>query len=107
MNDVAKCFPEPWWRNGRFALVPTWKIRPADEQNTWSCHFHWLVFRAWTMDSSDIGAEVNLCDMQLVVRARIPYLIFGLFIPLFPYWCHQKTWRKSRRHKEIVKREKR
>jgi hypothetical protein len=35
------------------------------------------------MDSSDIGIEINLED-NLGIKFRIPYLIFGIWIPLLP-----------------------
>ncbi len=103
-DSVAKCIPDPWYHWHRFALLPKLTIREADDQNRWRFHFHWLVFRAWSMDSVDISAEVNLNDQDLVIRAHVPYLIFGLFIPVFPWWFHQKLWLKSESHKRIIAR---
>ena len=105
-QEVAGYVPEPWYRWHRFALVPTWHYRPANYQNTFSFHFHWLCFRLWTIDSPDLSAEVTLDDMGLQIRWRIPYVIMGLFIPLFPMRWHQKLWRKSAWSAEIDKRAK-
>jgi hypothetical protein len=84
-----------WYYWHRLPLLPDWRYRPGDGKwNTWGFYFHWLIFRAWTMDSPDIGFEVTLDDQQLQIRARFPYLITGLFIPLFPQsWMH-KLWRR-------------
>lgn len=93
-QKVAQCEIIPWYFWHRFAVLPRFFTRKADQYNTWQFHFHWLVFRAWSMDSPDIGAEITLDDRQLEIRLRLPYLITGAFIPLFPEsWAH-KLWRR-------------
>ena len=105
MSERVKVNPEyawttKWWSfGGRFPLIPQWRFKPENEYNTSGFWFHWLAFRAWTMDSPDIGFQINLDDQQLELRIRLPYLITGLWIPLFPFSFHQKTWRKVRRPK--------
>lgn len=88
-----------WWAfGGRFPLIPQWRYKKADRYNTAGFWCHWLGFRLWTMDSPDIGIELNLDDQQVYLRLRLPYLIFGWFQPLFPVsWSH-KIWRKTPRH---------
>lgn len=83
-----------WYHWHRFALAPSIRIRKADKYNTASFHFHWLVFRVWTMDSPDIGFEVMLDDQTLMIRGRAPFLIFGAFIPVFPESWSMKLWRR-------------
>lgn len=83
-----------WYRSYRFPLLPVFTTKAADKHNTADFGFHWLCFRAWSMMSPDIGLEINLSDQDLMLRARIPYLILGIFIPLFPQRWMQKTWRK-------------
>ena len=92
----AACEPTPWYHWHRFAVLPNLRIKQADQWSTWGFHFHWLFFRAWTMDCVWLGAEVELDDQQLQVRVNIPYLIMGLFIPLFPQSWGQKLWRKRK-----------
>lgn len=85
-----------WWR---CPLILEIKFRTGNSQNTWCFGIHWLVFRAWTMDSPDIGFEVTLDDQQLQVRAWFPYLITGLFIPIFPQSWGMKLWRRPKERK--------
>lgn len=100
MSDQAATNPEfiwqtKWWAfGGRFPLLPILIVKPANRYNTWGFYFQWLGFRVWTMDSPDIGFEVNLSDQDLAVRMRIPFLIVGFWLPLFPSWFMQKTWRR-------------
>lgn len=101
-RGIAEAVQDNYWPKGwyRFPLLPVVKIRQPDMWNTWFFNFHWLAFRLWTMDSPDIGVEINLDDQTLQIRGRIPFVIFGLFIPLFPQsWAH-KLWRKSRQYRE-------
>lgn len=92
-----------WLRWDRCPIIPHIRWRTGNEQNTWSFGIHWLIFRAWTMDSPDIGAEISLDDMGFQARIRIPYLITGLFVPLFPWRMHQKLWRRpKRKHSDIA-----
>lgn len=87
-----------WWAfGGRFPLVPQLRIRAADSWNTAGFYFHWLGFRAWSMDSVDVGFEVNLSDTDLGLRFRVPYLILGFWLPVFPQSWSQKLWRKPKR----------
>lgn len=85
-----------WWAfGGKYPLLPIWRFRKGDRYNTNAYSFHWFVFRAWTMDSPDIGAEINLSDYCFHVRARLPYLIIGLFFPLPDFVSrHHSLWRK-------------
>lgn len=88
-----------WWAfGGRFPLLPISRYRNEDQHNTSAYHFHWLGFRLWTMDSVDTGFEINLCDRDLGIRFRVPYLIFGFWLPLFPNSFSQKLWRKPSRY---------
>jgi len=99
MSELQACMiKRPWYNTfDRFPLIPTVRIREADKYNTWSFHFHWLVFRAWTMDSTDIGIEINLDD-TFGIKFRIPYLIFGIWIPVLPSCFSQRYfWRKPKR----------
>lgn len=92
-----------WWAfGGRFPLVPILRVKKADKYNTAGFYFTWLGFRIWTMDSPDIGFEINLCDRDLGVRVRIPYLIIGFWLPLFPASFEHKLWRKVQRGKWSV-----
>lgn len=45
------------------------------------------------MMSPDVGLSVELDDMGVEARIRVPYLIISLRLPLFPYALHQKLWR--------------
>ncbi len=86
-----------WYRSYRFPLLPVFTTKAADKFNSADFHFEWLCFRVWSMMSPDIGVEINLDDQQLMLRARIPYLILGIFIPLSPRNWSQKTWRIPKR----------
>lgn len=87
----------PWLYDHRFSILPNIRFRAADRWNTWSVNVHWLVFRVWTMDSPEIGAEVTFDGSMLQIRARFPYLITGVFIPfLSPMWVQRHFWRKSK-----------
>lgn len=99
-QEVASCVPEPWYHWYRFPVVPHLRTRKENEHNTASFSFSWLVFRVWSMDSVEIKAEVSLDDQNLVVRGMIPYLIFGVWIPVFPQSFMQKLWRKSPRMRQ-------
>lgn len=102
MSDQRVCVSEEylhtlkWYYWPRLPILPDWRFRPADKHNEWSLHAHWLIFRFWTLGSPDFGFEVHLDDQQLVIRLRLPYLIAGLFIPVFPQSWHQKLWRYPR-----------
>jgi len=85
-----------WYHWPRCPLVPDIKFRKADKHNTWSFGFHWLIFRCWTMDNPSLGASIELDDMSLQIRLRLPYLITGLFIPVFPWGLEHKLWRKPK-----------
>lgn len=96
--DLAAYKPTPWYHHHNFAVLPHFWRRKADRYNTASFKFHWLVFRAWTMDSPDIGFEVTYSIDMLQIRARFPYLITGLFIPLAPTrWVMKHFWRHAPR----------
>lgn len=98
--------PSPRWYNWyRFPLVPQFRYRPADRQNTANFHFHWLVFRAWTSDAPMLGFEIKLNDRDLDIRVDLPYLWTGIFIPIFPDSMSHRFWRKSQYYKEILRRE--
>jgi hypothetical protein len=86
-----------WYYWHRFSLLPQWRYRPRDEQNCSAFSFHWGVFRLWTMMSPDLGASVELNDRDLEIRVRLPYLITGLFIPVFPQIFSHKLWRRGTR----------
>ena len=90
--SVDKSFKSGWFYYHRFSILPNLRVRQADQYNTWGFNFHWLVFRAWTIMSPDIGFEVTLDDQQLQIRLKFPYLITGFFIPLFPASWSQKIW---------------
>lgn len=100
-KEVASRNPEfdwqlKWWAfGGNFPLKPILRFRKGNEQNTDSYYFHWMMFRAWTMDSPDLGAEINLSDYCLHFRMRLPYLVFGLFFPLPNFLSRgHRLWRK-------------
>lgn len=101
-QDVASYIPDPWYRWWRFPIFPHLRTRKADEQNTSSFSFHWLIFRVWSMDSVEIKVEIALDDQRFVARAMVPYLIFGIFVPVFPQSWTQKLWRKSNRWKRLI-----
>lgn len=84
---------ERWWNWPRFRLVPHLWTRPEDDHDRSRFHFSWLGLSAWSMMSPDLGASVELDDMGLEFRVRIPYLIIAFKLPLFPARWHQKTWR--------------
>lgn len=84
-----------WWAfGGRFPLIPQWKYKQSNKYNTSNFWFHWLGFRIWTIDSPSLGFSLELDDQNLEIRLRLPYLITGFWMPLFPYKFSQKTWRK-------------
>lgn len=89
-NRVDKYWPSGWYR---FPLIPVIEIRPEDRHSKSSFHFHWLVLRAWSMMSPDIGIELALDDQYFIIKLRVPYIIVGIFIPAFPQRWHQKLWR--------------
>ena len=85
-----------WYHHHLFSVLPNIKFRAPDQHNTWSIKFHWLVFRAWTMDSPAFGLQAEYDGGQIVLRVRFPYLITGLFIPLIPWSIDYKLWRKAK-----------
>lgn len=85
--------PIRWWNHPRFRLVPHWWYRPEDKHNRLDWGFDWLGFSAWTLMSPDFGAQIELDDLGLMFRVRIPYLILQFKMPLFPSSWHQKLWR--------------
>lgn len=101
-QDIAMCEHERWYHWWRFPLLPRIRIKKANEWNTSGFHFDWLVFRAWSMDNVQIQVEAALDDQQLVLRAMVPYFIFGIFIPVFPQKWTQKLWRKPPAYKRLL-----
>ena|SRR5690606_1146754 len=94
-----------WYYWHRFSLLPTLRIRKADHQNTVSFHFHWLALRVWSIDSVSLGIEVRI-EEDFAARAYLPYLIVGVWIPIFPMNLLQRNlWRRSQWQKEIYARE--
>lgn len=93
----------PWLNWSRFPLVPQFRFRTANEWNTRSFNLYWLCFRLWSMDSVSVGFEVTLDDQQFQARLYLPYLIAGIFMPLFPQSWQQKLWRKPKGMKKLDK----
>lgn len=89
--------PERWWSHPRFRLVPLLHLKPETQWDRSQFHFDWLGLRAWSMMSPDVGARIELDDMGLEFRLRIPYVIIAWKLPLFPSSWHQKLWRVKRR----------
>lgn len=103
MSDDRPCMSEEamkynkWYYYHRFSLVPVFKTRKPDRYNTRSFSFHWLIFRFWTMDSVDTGLEINFDFENLYIRGRLPYCIFGVFIPVAPLYLAQRyLWRRPK-----------
>lgn len=102
IDQAVMTGPAPRWFNWyRFPLVPDWRFRPENEQNTWSLHFHWLIFRFWTMDSLALKLEIGIGDDQLEARVFLPYLIAGIYVPILPQMTMYRFWRKSPMSKKI------
>lgn len=95
-KEIDRSWGPAWAKWYRCPLIPQVWWRTGNRQNTWSFGIHWLVFHAWTMDNPEIGASIALDDRQLEIRLRLPYLITGLFIPIFPERFAHKLWRKSK-----------
>lgn len=93
-TQTAQANIERWYHWHRFAVLPRLRRRKADKYNTASFNFHWLVFRVWSMDSFEFNVQVELDDQGFTLRAMVPYLIFGAFVPLFPSRWSQRLWRR-------------
>lgn len=83
-----------WYYWPRCSLLPVFKYRPANKHSCADISFTWLVFRAWTNISPQLGVEIML-DESLQIRLNLPYLHTGIFIPLFPY--SHRFWRVPKR----------
>lgn len=99
--DVAKSNepPRKWWNWHLCPLVPQIRTRQEDRHNTWSFHFHWLLFRAWTSDAPTLGVNAEIETYGAHLRFHFPYLWAGIFIPFGMYvdsWIHRHLWRKTK-----------
>lgn len=66
--------PRKWYNNHIFPLIPTLKIKKADEHNTSGFTFKWLFFTIWTLDSPSF-------EIAIVADTH-----WGIgFVGLFPY----------------------
>lgn len=79
-----------WWR---FPLIPQIRTRTANEQNTFSLHFHWLIFRLWTLDSFTFGLDARL-EEDVAAYVQLPYVKLGFSIPLLPLYSMHRLWRR-------------
>lgn len=87
-----------WWAfGGRFPLLPVFRFRAGNQYNTDGFHFQWLSFRVWSMDSVQLSFDIGIDDQICWVKFFVPYLIFGIFQPIFPHRFSQKLWRKPKR----------
>lgn len=88
--------PTSWYRHPRFPLVPEFRYRAEDKFNISDWCVSWLMFRAWTMMSPELGVEVRIDDQDLVFRLRVPYLFIHVAVPIFPRSLYQRLWRVKR-----------
>ena len=108
MNEVAMDAREAkyrawyyWWR---FPLLPIYRKREANYQNTVSYSLNWLGFHIWTIDSFHFRVEIGL-EEDLSFRVQLPWLIIRFAIPVFPIHLLQRhLWRQSQWSKDIYAR---
>jgi len=89
-----------WYNNYTFPLIPTIKSVKADEHNTHSFLFHWLVFKFWTLDSFSFEISfVITSHWGIGFIGILPYLRWAIAIP-FPenaaMWSQKYLWRKPK-----------
>lgn len=84
-----------WATWGRFPLMPQVRFRTGNEQNTSTLHFHWLIFRFWTLDSICLELDVRL-EEDFGVYVQLPYCKMGISIPLLPMYALHRFWRRPK-----------
>jgi len=74
--------PRRWYNSHRFPLVPYIRIRKADQYNTKSITFEWLIFKIWTLDHFSFEAAFVICaHWGIGFTFVLPYLRVIACIP--------------------------
>lgn len=97
-NDNTK--KRKWYNGYTFPLVPVIQKRKADDHNTSSFSFHWLIFKFWTLDAVDFELSLVLSfHWGFGVIGILPYLRWAIAIP-FPYklglFIQRHFWRRPK-----------
>ena len=77
---------EKWYNKNLFPLIPVVETREADEHNTSSISFRWLIFTFWTLDSFQFEFSI-VASLHWGVGfvGMLPYLRWVVAIPC-PEW---------------------
>ena len=100
MSQTASgCYrKEKWYNRNIFPLVPVIRFKKADEHNTRSFNFRWLIFTFWSLDSFQFELSFNVdTHWGIGITFLLPYLRGVIAIPCpesFGMWADRKLSRK-------------
>ena len=98
------CRKEKWYNRTIFPLIPVVDFRKADQHNTTSLSFRWLVLTFWTLDGFEF--EISLVantHWGIGVIGILPYLRWRLTIPCpagLGMWIDTKLTRQTKHRKD-------
>jgi hypothetical protein len=94
---------EKWYNRNIFPLVPLIATRKADEYNTASFSFRWLVFTFWSLDAFQFELSFNVdTHWGMGIKFLLPYFRGVVAIPCperLGIWIDRNLSRKSRHEK--------
>ena len=77
---------EKWYNKNVFPLVPVIETRKANEHNTSSFSFRWLIFTFWTLDSFSFEFSIVATEhWGIGFVGVLPYLRWVVAVPC-PEW---------------------
>jgi len=89
---------EKWYNKNIFPLIPVITTKKADEHNTYSFCFRWLVFTFWSLDSFQFELSFNIdTHWGIGVTFIIPFLRGVIAIPCpvrLGIWINKRMDRK-------------
>ena len=72
-----------WYNGYKFPIVPAIEIKKGDEYSTNGFSFHWLFFKAWSLDCPEFELSI-VCSSHwgIGVIGILPYLRWCICVPL-------------------------
>jgi len=73
---------EKWYNKNVFPLIPVITVKKADEYNTSSFSFRWLIFTFWSLDAFQFEISFNIdTHWGIGLTFLLPYLRGVIAIP--------------------------
>jgi hypothetical protein len=74
---------QKWYNKRIFPLIPTIESKPADEYNTSSYCFRWLIFTFWTIDTPQFELSIVIdSHWGIGIIGLLPYVRWVIAVPI-------------------------